>query len=65
MPFHDRTDTAAVVTVITTDERPSRPGHQQLSDQLWEMIERCWRKNPSERPAIREVVTLLEKSYRL
>ncbi|KAF9644609.1 kinase-like protein [Thelephora ganbajun] len=64
VPFYDRTDTAAVVTVITTDERPSRPAHQQLFDQLWEMMETCWRKDPSQRPTIVEVVTFLEKFHR-
>ena len=64
MPFHDRADTAAVATVITTDQRPPRPAHQQLFDRLWEMIEKCWRKDPSQRPTIREVVTFLEKPYR-
>lgn len=61
VPFHDRQDVAAVITVITTNERPPRPAHQQLSDQLWEMIERCWQKDPLQRPAIREVVAFLEK----
>ena len=50
--------------MITTNERPSRPAHQQLSDQLWEMIEMCWRRDPSQRPTTREVTTFLEKSYR-
>lgn len=58
---HDRQDVAAVMTVITTNERPPRPAHQQLFDQLWEVIERCWQNDPSQRPAIREVVAFLEK----
>lgn len=61
VPFHDRQDVAAVMTVITTNERPPRPAHQQLFDQLWEVIERCWQNDPSQRPAIREVVAFLEK----
>jgi hypothetical protein len=61
MPFHDKSDTEAVVIVTTTNQRPSRPINQELTDQLWEMIERCWREEPSQRPTIREVVALLEK----
>lgn len=61
VPFHDRQETAAVITVITTNERPLRPVHQELSDQLWEMIEKCWQKDPLQRPTIREVDEFLEK----
>lgn len=63
-PFHERTDVAIAATVIITDERPSRPTHQQLSDQLWEIIEKCWFRDPSQRPTILEVVTFLERSNR-
>ena len=54
-------DTAVVVAVIAADERPPRPTHPQLSDPLWEMIQKCWRREPSERPTIQEVVAFLEK----
>ena len=61
VPFHDRQDVAAIITVITTNERPHRPTHKELSDRLWEMIERCWRKDPLQRPTIREAVEFLER----
>ena len=61
LPFHDSKDTAVVITVITSDERPPRPTHPELSDKLWELIEKCWRRDPSQRPAIQEVVKFLEK----
>jgi serine/threonine protein kinase len=64
VPFYDKTDVEAAATVITTDERPSRPTHQQLFDQLWEMIEKCWRRDPSQRPTILEVVNFLEGFHR-
>ena len=60
IPFHDRQSAAVTVAVITANERPPRPGHQELSDQLWEMIQKCWQTNPSQRPTIREVVKFLE-----
>jgi serine/threonine protein kinase len=60
LPFYDSKDTAVVVTVITSDKRPSRPAHPQLSDQLWDMIEKCWRRDPSQRATIQEVVKFLE-----
>lgn len=61
VPFYDRRTAAAVFAVITTNERPPRPAHQELSDELWEMIEKCWQKDPSQRPAIQEIVVFLEK----
>ena len=61
VPFHGVQDTVVVVNVIAKDERPLRPAHSQLSDPLWEMIQKCWRREPSERPTIQEVVTFLEK----
>lgn len=57
------TDATAAAAVIFTDERPSRPTHQQLSDQLWQVIEKCWQRDPSQRPTILEVVTFLEKLH--
>ena len=51
-----------MIIVITTDERPPRPTHKELSGQLWELIQRCWQKNPLQRPTIREVVHILERS---
>jgi serine/threonine protein kinase len=64
VPFHDKQNTVAVITAITTDERPPRPTHQELSDQLWELIEKCWQTDPSHRPTIREVVAFMsEDSY--
>lgn len=61
LPFQNKKETAVVVTVITSDERPPRPAHPQLSDELWEMIEKCWRRDPSQRPTIQEIVDFLEK----
>ena len=62
LPFYDHgKDTAVVMTVITSDRRPPRPDHPQLTDGLWGMIEKCWRTDPSERATIEEVVKFLEK----
>ncbi|KAF9784466.1 kinase-like domain-containing protein [Thelephora terrestris] len=60
VPFHGKVDTAVVIAVINGNERPPRPAHQELSDQLWGMIEKCWQKEPSDRPTIRELVAFLE-----
>ena len=61
LPFHGKKGTAAVLAVMTSDERPSRPAHPKLNDQLWETIEKCWRRDPLQRPTIQEVIGFLEK----
>ena len=64
IPFHDMHGAAVVIAVITTNERPPRPDHQELSDQLWKMIEKCWRMDPSQRSTIQEAVAFLEDKDR-
>ena len=43
---------------------PSRPEHLELSDRMWEMIEGCLKKVPSQRKTIGEVVVALETELR-
>lgn len=42
----------------------SRPEHLELSDSMWEVIEGCLKKVPSQRKAIGEVVVALETELR-
>lgn len=46
---------------LATGDRPPRPSHPELSDKLWEMIERCWDNDPLSRPPIKTVVDILEE----
>ena len=50
------------VTVIfrcrVRDYRPSQPVHPEMSDRMWDMIQRCWHMDPSNgMPTAAEVVT--------
>lgn len=40
-------------------KRPPRPTHQDLTNGLWEMVERCWSRDPQRRPDITEVILCL------
>ena len=40
--------------------RPPRQNHHEISDRVWDMIERCWHNVPSKRISAREAVDLLE-----
>jgi len=37
-------------------ERPPRPTHQNLTDDLWLMVRRCWDQEPRLRPEMSQVV---------
>lgn len=40
-------------------ERPERPTHTGLTDNLWALMKQCWRKDRSERPKISDVLGIL------
>ncbi|KAF9648576.1 kinase-like protein [Thelephora ganbajun] len=66
-PFSDF-NTLAIVPKIVDGERPPRPQEAQglgLTDSVWDMILRCWRKDPDHRPTMTEVVGLLRECYKL
>jgi len=44
---------------VTGGRRPGRPS-RLLSDELWELAERCWRVNPFRRPTSPQIVEELE-----
>ncbi|KAF9644623.1 kinase-like protein [Thelephora ganbajun] len=58
-PFHGMTEVAAAYLILKGD-RPPRPDHHEISDRLWDIIERCWDSVPSKRMSVTEVVNLLE-----
>jgi len=44
-----------VELVVSRDVRPERPEDEdapQLSDTIWELAEKCWVKNPKDRPTV-------------
>jgi len=40
-------------------ERPPQPTHQALTDELWNLMQRCWDQEPQSRPEMSEVVQIL------
>ena len=57
-PFYDSTPTSAAVGVLSGN-RPGRPAHPSVTDDLWNMIKRCWNREPERRPDISQVVSCL------
>ena len=64
VPF-PRYDGFIVVRKVVNGERPERPqgpGAAWFTDDLWEMLERCWSPNPKLRPTVEAVLECLEWS---
>lgn len=48
-----------VMLEIIGGERPSRPAHPALTNQLWVLVQKCWDQDPQLRPEITEVLQVL------
>ncbi|KAG6890510.1 hypothetical protein C0995_007709 [Termitomyces sp. Mi166 len=66
VPFADLTVSAAVVTCVLKGERPARPPASSLSwsmwgltDDIWLLMEACWKEQPAERPMVQTVIDQL------
>ena len=60
MPFYQFTTLAAVINRVINGERPERPRGAWFTDGVWEMLERCWNHEPSERINAESVLLCLE-----
>ncbi|TFK33162.1 kinase-like domain-containing protein [Crucibulum laeve] len=53
IPFVHRRFIAGVLSDVIRGIRPPRPSHKKcpdLTDDIWQLIERCWKQNPKDRP---------------
>ena len=60
--------TPAIISKLISGERPARPQEGQklgLTDSMWDMTVRCWRGDPTQRPAMAEVIELLRELFAL
>jgi hypothetical protein len=70
IPFGHRTYREMVTLVVDLSVRPERPDEAeapQLTDDTWQLAERCWVKEPRARPTIdqvRKTAGLLLQAYR-
>jgi len=63
-PFYGIPPNTVAVGVLSGN-RPARPTHPSLTNNLWKMIERCWNQNLKKRPRISEVVFCLQTTFAL
>ncbi|KAG8898436.1 hypothetical protein FRB99_007441 [Tulasnella sp. 403] len=65
-PYHDCKVHANLLARITKDERPPRepkacPRSNASWNYLWDVAERCWKREPDERPTMNTVYSWLQK----
>lgn len=48
LPYADLTPAQVAIQVVTEDLRPSQP--KDCPDDVYELMESCWERDPSERP---------------
>ena len=61
--FPNLRDEAAAFAMLE-GSRPPRPDDAQLSDRVWDIINSCWEKTPSQRITIADAVSILETELR-
>ena len=60
-PFDDHSSLMAVAAVMD-GRRPARPTNPTLTDDLWELLQRCWSQDPYKRPRMLGVLLALNSS---
>lgn len=51
-----------MVAKVLSGERPERPKHPLLTDDLWGLTQKCWLRDPRQRPEIGDVVHCLRSA---
>jgi serine/threonine protein kinase len=55
-PFFPCRDSEVAVMVLD-GERPQRPGGEPFTNEIWNLLELCWKQQPNERPTAKRVLT--------
>ena len=45
---------------VLSGNRPERPTHPNLTDDIWNLTEQCWDRDPQRRPDISEIISRLQ-----
>ena len=62
-PFAERGKAEMACKAVLEDERPPRPRDSDnlgFTDQVWELLGKCWDKRPSARPSVDAVSACLK-----
>ena len=64
VPFYPYPDPSAVMRILT-GKRPERPQGTLFTDDIWRVLEDCWKPDPGHRPTIEHIFLRLEEASRL
>ncbi|KAG8921004.1 hypothetical protein FRC01_000487 [Tulasnella sp. 417] len=64
-PFYNKKPSATIIAVFN-DKTPLRKDHPLLpgTDPLWDLLMKCWKGEPEERPKMSEVFATLEAQFK-
>lgn len=54
VPFHELSADVAVMYKVMQGDRPQRSS--RIPDEVWNLMQECWKENPDERPSSEHVV---------
>ena len=66
-PFYEHKREGPIVLAIIAGRRPSRPNQTKLpglDDNVWKLIEDCWKADPTQRPEMSTVLPIVEEFLR-
>jgi hypothetical protein len=66
-PFASQQKPELACQVVLDGERPPRPRNSEslgITNEIWDLLERCWAKDASSRPAAKHVVHSLERAIK-
>ena len=58
VPFHGKRD-FQIIRLLTKGARPERLDSPVMEEHIWNVIQRCWKSIPSERPTMEEIMATL------
>jgi hypothetical protein len=61
LPYHHIVKDSEVLITLYHGAHPPRP--QELADEHWKLITRCWAEDPRARPDIKEVFECVQYHY--
>jgi serine/threonine protein kinase len=67
VPFHLHACHIVPVKVLRGDrpERPQGPGGRWFTNEIWELLERCWKHQPGDRPSVNQAFECLHTASEL
>ena len=66
IPYHGYEEDAIREAIRHDKDRPDRPGRimDPKYDVVWNLIEKCWKVDPGERPSFEDIVVCFENNYK-